>query len=93
VLPTHYNHTLHRDSCGDLAIAAPLNLRPRLSSLRVFIRSTGANWQPFDPPNGLCLGRDPLDELPDSPGLALVGYLRWAAVRLAANGKFHANDY
>jgi hypothetical protein len=91
LLPAHYNQTLQRESRGDIALVAPLELPPRLVSRRVLVR-TAAGWQPFDPPHGICLGGEPPGEPPESAGLALVGHLRWAAVRFAANGKFHASD-
>jgi hypothetical protein len=92
VLPTHYNHVLGRQSRGDLALAAPLQLPPQLTPPRLLQRAAGGRWEPYQPPHGLCLGGGLPQDRPQTPGLTLAAYLRWAALRLAANGKFHSSD-
>jgi hypothetical protein len=90
VLPSHHNSVLGRHCEGDVAVAAKLTLPPTISSLEIYQRS-GERWLPYSPPNGLCLGGLAPVPLMD-PGLTLFAYLRAAAVRLATNGRFHAND-
>lgn len=92
ILRPHYNRILQRESIRDLAMTAPLELPPRISFPSIYLRSAGGRWAPFQPPHGLCLGGDPPSVRPADPGLALAAYLRWAALRVAANGKFHASD-
>jgi hypothetical protein len=91
LLPSHYNHVLGRQSHRDLAMTAPLVLPPQVVSPRVYKR-TSERWEPMHLPHGLCLGGDPPRDRPNSPGLTLAAYLRWAAVRIATNGRFNAND-
>jgi hypothetical protein len=91
VLPPHYNRVLGRRSHRDLAVAAPLVLPPRVAGPYVYRRRAAA-WEPFALPHGLCLGPAPPAGWPDCPGLALAAYLRWAAIRLAMNGRFHSSD-
>jgi hypothetical protein len=92
VIPPHYNRVLGGPSRRDLAITAPLELPPKLYLLAVYRRNPAGRWEPFAPPHGLCLGPGPPAVRPESPGLALAAYLRWAAVRIAANGQFHVSD-
>jgi hypothetical protein len=91
LLPDHFNHVLGRHSHRDLAITAPLSMPPRITGPSVFRRST-QGWERYRPPNGLCLGGSAPSPRPESPGVALAAYLRWAAQRLAANGRFHSGD-
>jgi len=91
VLPPHYNVTFHAPSDRDLAIAAPFGVAGELSVWR----KTGGRWASADLPRGLCLGPGPI--CPEwtqqsDPALKLAMYLRFAAIRLAANGKFHEHD-
>jgi hypothetical protein len=92
VLPPHYNRVLGRQSDRDLAMMLPLTRPPRITPPEVFARDSQGRWRPFHLPHGLCLGGSPPDIRPESPGLALLAFLRWAACRIAANGAFHAND-
>jgi hypothetical protein len=92
VLPSHYNSTRGRQSERDLAVAAPLELPPRLGSVAVYERARDGRWGWLSLPNGLCLGPGAPSMIPDEPGLNLAAYLRWAAIRLAANGRFHERD-
>ena len=92
VLPPHYNRMLGRQSHGDLAMTVALTRPPRIAIPQVFARDTQGRWLPLHLPNGLCLGGDPPGFPPEAPGIVLLAYLRWAAVRVACNGAFHAND-
>jgi hypothetical protein len=92
LLPPHFNRTICRDSCRDLAMVAPFNLPPRIVAPQVFTRTSDRRWIPLGLPHGLCLGGGQPDFRPTNPGLALLAYLRWAAARVAANGMFHASD-
>jgi hypothetical protein len=92
VIPAHYNRVLGVDSRGDLAMTAPLLLPPELYALCVYRRSSTGGWNAFMPPHGLCLGSGPPEAGPESPGLRLAAYLRWAAQRIASNGIFHSSD-
>jgi hypothetical protein len=91
-LPAHYNRVLGRQCERDLAVALRLALPPQVSGLQLLLRGPGGRWEPYTPPHGLCLGDGPPDGRPETPGLAVAAYLRWAALRLAANGQFHAGD-
>jgi hypothetical protein len=92
VLPTHHNRVLGCQSDHDLAMTSALHMPPSISLLSAFRRSAAGEWLPFHAPHGLCFGSGPPTVSPVSPGLALAAYLRWAALRIAANGKFHALD-
>ncbi len=92
LLPPHYNRVLGRQSAGDLAMTLPLTRSLRISTPGVFGRNGQGRWVPLHLPHGLCLGGSPPDVRPESPGLALLAFLRWSASRVAANGAFHAND-
>ncbi len=92
VLPSHYNRILGRQTNRDLAVVALLQLPPSISHPTVYQRNCAGRWEPCPLPNGLCLGGGPPEDRPTTPGLALAAYLRWAALRIAANGKFHASD-
>jgi hypothetical protein len=92
VLPPHYNRVLGRQSHRDLAMMVALTRPPRIETPQVFVRNGQGPWVPFHLPHGLCLGGSPPDIRPETPGLALLAYLRWAACRIASNGAFHAND-
>jgi hypothetical protein len=92
ILPSHHNRVLGRQSIRDLAMVAPLTLPPKLALPSVYTLTSQGRWQPFGLPHGLCLGASPPSHRPDSPGLALAAYLRWAACRIASNGIFHSKD-
>ncbi len=93
VLPPHFNRAIGRDSKRDLAMVAPFNLPPRIVGPQVYSKTCEGRWAPLQLPHGLCLGGNPPPDVrPESPGLALLAYLRWAAARIAANGAFHASD-
>jgi len=92
ILPPHYNRALGRYSARDLAVAAPLELPPKVGSLSIWERTSAGGWTQVGLPHGLCLGPKVSGEIPDQPGLNLAAHLRWAAVRLAGNGKFHEAD-
>jgi hypothetical protein len=91
VLPPHKNHVLGRFCERDLAIAAPLHLPPRITGPHIVVK-TARGWERYRPPNGLCLGGSAPAARPESPGVALAAYLRWAAQRIASNGRFHSSD-
>ena len=91
VIPPHYSRTFHRQSKEDLAMAAPLTLPPTIGGLEVYQRTSG-RWAAVKPPRGICLGEQPANGIQDAPGLALAAYLRWAAWRVASNGRFHEHD-
>jgi hypothetical protein len=92
VLPPHLNRTLGRDSTRDLAMVVPFTVPPRIVPPQVYTKTSDGRWAPCRLPHGLCLGGSPPDVRPESPGLALLAYLRWAAARIAANGAFHSSD-
>jgi hypothetical protein len=92
LLPPHYNRSLGRQSGRDLALTAPLTLPPKVSYPTVFQRTAAGRWERCPLPHGLCLGSGPPGDLPESPGVALAAFLRWAALRVAANGIFHSSD-
>jgi len=92
VLPPHYNRVLGRQSDRDLAMMVSLTRPPRIETPQVFVRDSQGRWIPFHLPHGLCLGGSPPDIRPETPGLALLAFLRWSACRIASNGAFHAND-
>lgn len=92
VIPSHYNRTLGRQSARDLAVTAPLVLPPTISDLRVYYQQSSGGWKVLQLPYGLCLGPGPSGRFQDAPGLAVAAYLRWAAVRIAGNGRFHESD-
>lgn len=91
IVPPHHNATLGRPVRRDLAMAAPLRPPFALAGLAVYVRS-GERWLPASLPHGICLGSDPPADRPETPGLALAAYLRWAACRIATNGAFHSRD-
>jgi hypothetical protein len=79
-----------------LAIAAPLTFPVRVppSGLAVLERH-GAEWRYSARENGVCLGDAPdVTEWAQasSPAVGLALFLRFAAVRFAANGKFHERE-
>jgi hypothetical protein len=92
VLPPHYNRVLGRQSDRDLAMMVALTRPPRIESPEVFVRNGQGRWHPFHLPHGLCLGGSPPEIRPETPGLALLAFLRWCACRIASNGAFHASD-
>jgi hypothetical protein len=92
ILPAHYNVTLGGQSSRDLAVCAPF--RCTTSALTIWRKQNG-RWTQFGPPHGLCFGAAPhstewasIDDL----DLRTAIYLRFVAIRLAANGKFHEQD-
>jgi hypothetical protein len=92
VVPGHYNRVLRCDTGRDLALVVGLTLPPTVPFPRLYLRGAGGRWEPYAPPNGLCLGNGPPSERPEDPGLHLAAYLRWAALRIAGNAKFHSAD-
>lgn len=92
VIPPHYNRSFGHQSQRDLAMTAPLALPPTIGGLGVYQRTAPGRWMPVSPPHGLCLGPNPEGSMADTPGLALAAYLRWAAWRVASNGRFHEHD-
>ncbi len=92
VLPPHFNWTLRRDSIGDLAIVAALTFPARLGPPRVVVKDSQGRWVALHLTHGLCLGGVPPGGPSCPSGLTLMAYLRWAAIRAAGNGAFHAND-
>jgi len=101
VIPAHYNRTLKRQSDRDLAVTATLELPQlyRKKNLRIFQKKEhprgtcrDGEWTPVTLPNGLCLGREPEGAMQSADWSSAAAYLRWAAVRIAGNGRFHGND-
>jgi hypothetical protein len=90
VLPDHYNRVLQSKSNGDLAITVPLTLPLHAAGLTM-VKRESQGWRAFSPPHGICLGTLTAAPLAD-PNLRVFAYLRAAAVRLAANGRFHSSD-
>jgi hypothetical protein len=91
VIPPHFNRAIGRNSRRDLAMMAPLHLPPRIGQVHVYTKTNG-RWTTLTLPHGLCLGPSAPHVRPESRGVALLAYLRWAAARIAANGVFHASD-
>jgi hypothetical protein len=80
----------------NLAIAAPFTFPVRVppSGLAVLERH-GSQWRHSVRENGVCLGPAPdVSEWAQasSPAVGLALFLRFAAVRFAANGKFHERE-
>jgi hypothetical protein len=92
IVPPHYNRVLGRHSRRDLAMVAPLTRPPRMETPEVYTRDGQGRWSPLRLPHGLCLGGHLPDVRPETPGLALLSFLRWSACRIATNGAFHVND-
>jgi hypothetical protein len=96
VVPAHYNHTLGRRADRDLALTAPLDFPPAIpqnSDLLIYQRGQSNRWEPM--PRSVCLGVSP--SVPVGGGLTAAGvnllaFLRFGAVRIAANGRFHEHD-
>jgi hypothetical protein len=95
IVPAHYNHSLGRKCCRDLALMIPWGRPLRFQDLRVFECVPPHGWRPVALPNGLCLGPGPRFAAgvgASDPGVAVMAQLRWAVVRLAPNGLFHEHD-
>jgi hypothetical protein len=92
LLPPHYNATLGRNCTDDLAITSLFAAPPEIGGLAMMQRGSNDRWNPLSLPNGLCLGPGPPAEKHASPFVAYAAYLRWAAIRLARNGRFHERD-
>lgn len=93
ILPDHFNHTFFCQVRRDVAFVAPFTLPPKRGPLSVYRLDDRRGWRPADLNRGLCLGPQPPDGLSESPGLALLAYLRWAAIRVAfGNERFHEHD-
>ena len=90
--PPHFNRALGRNTQRDLAMVAPLILPPRITQPTAYVKSAEGRWGLLRLPHGMCLGPGPLADRPETPGLALLAFLRWAATRVADNGAFHASD-
>jgi hypothetical protein len=91
LIPKHMNLGLGRMIDGNVAMAAPFTLPARISRLNVVHKQQG-RWVPLRVPHGLCLGRGPRAQSTLPPELKLAAYLRWAAVTVAQNRKFHEAD-
>jgi hypothetical protein len=92
IIPPHHNSALGRLTGRDLAITAPLCLPPGIEGLSIACLDASGRWVPAKLPHGLCLGAKPSWDANQDPGMTLVAYLRWAAIRIAANRKFHQSD-
>jgi hypothetical protein len=96
LMPPHFNVSLDRDVRGDVALATALIVpapAAGMGALEVFARTRHGTWERAPLPRGICLGAG----VPARPpgldrNLAAVAYLRWAAIRIAANGRFHEHD-
>ena len=91
-MPPHYNTALGRATGRDLALVAALTFPPQIGSLQVYGRASSGTWHAVTLPHGLCLGKSPRGTIANQPGLALAAYLRWAAARVAVNGRFNQYD-
>jgi hypothetical protein len=97
ILPDHYNRSLHAQCRRSMAICAPLDAAgsgmPDVSTLAVYERGEGG-WRRAAPGRGICLGAGPAEN--DWGGaprpVATALFLRFAAFRFAANGRFHEHD-
>jgi hypothetical protein len=92
ILPPHYNKVLGRICDRDLAMMTVLSRPPSIGSPQVFMRDEQGIWNRHHLEHGLCLGSSVPALRPETPGLALLAYLRWAAWRIASNGIFHVDD-
>jgi hypothetical protein len=96
VMPPHYNVSLNRDVRGDVALTTRLNIGERATAfgdIEVYARSARGTWAPVTLPRGICLGSGVPVARPDlDPSLAALAFLRWAATRIATNGRFHEYD-
>lgn len=96
VIPSHYNMPLGQRCNRSLAVAAPL-IDPRKipgdTELRILFVQ-GSKWHFLELHRQVCLGhRPPEMSMPTiAPTARLAAFLRFAAARLAANGKFNEND-
>jgi hypothetical protein len=97
VIPAHYSSTLSTCCDRSLAILAPLNFCDRIpadEALLVAGRS-GDGWRLLPLRRRVCLGARPNEIYqPGENGnhLRLAVFLRFAAFRIAANGRFHEQD-
>jgi hypothetical protein len=96
VLPRHHNVSIGRYVKGDVALVTEFKVARSdagLAGLGVFGRSPQGVWSPLSLPRGICIGSGvPARPAQLDPELAAVAYLRWAATRIAANGRFHEHD-
>lgn len=91
ILPPHHNTALGREVDRDVAITSVFDVPPSVFDVRVYECPKGGRWQPVANPSfGICFGGGIPQFNPTTPGLSVATYLRWAAIRAAKNGKFHA---
>jgi hypothetical protein len=96
VIPPHHNRTLGRHVDRELALTAPLGFPPAIpenGALSVYQRDRTGHWMPLH--RSICLGALPSLTTPSGlveGGVSLLAYLRFGAVRIAANGQFHEYD-
>jgi hypothetical protein len=93
VIPPHYNHTLGRSVGRELALTAPLGFPPGIpgnTDLVIYRRSGENRWEAET--RSVCLGSVPSvavgQEVADA-GINLLAFLRFGAIRIAGNGRFH----
>jgi hypothetical protein len=96
VMPPHRNVSLGRAVSGDVALATPFRMARSgtgAGGLRAFAKSPQGVWSPLALPRGICIGPG-VPQCPPQlePDLAAVACLRWAATRIATNGRFHEHD-
>ena len=96
LMPRHHNASLGRQVTDDVALATPFHVgSPDAGGggLIVMGRSPQGTWSPLALPSGICLGRSaPARPAHLEADVAAVAFLRWAAVHIATNGKFHEHD-
>lgn len=91
LMPPHHNRSLGRSVSGDAAITA--RCAAGLTELAVFVRGSRGVWMETVLPRGICIGSGLPARQPGLDGdLAVMAWLRWAATRIATNGRCHEHD-
>jgi hypothetical protein len=96
VIPPHYNHALGQGVGKDLALTAPFSFPPGIpsnSELIIYRRGANGGWEAM--PRAVCLGSVPsvnAGQGAAEAGINLLAFLRFGAIRIAANGRFHEHD-
>jgi hypothetical protein len=92
VIPAHQNQVVGAIGAKQYAITTTLRhpIPATVTDFQVYRRTAAHRWEPFQ--HNLCLGERGHFYIEHSPALANWAHLRWAAERIAINGRFHVND-